>query len=241
MKVINTVSFVFLCIVCVSCSPSTKQIRRMQQLETGVVNPTTIDELESAIKTYQKRIEDVLNSDVRIGIWYKILGTRYMDNGMYGKALENFQTAIEYFPTNQNLYYFVGVCAGYMAKASLDFAASSSHIERDHYYNLSESAYKRALELEPRYERALYGLSVLYVFELDRAEEAIPYLERIMEIEKRNLDAMTVLARAYYVTGTPERAIQLYDRIISESKSEERKEEARKNKEFILGQTYEAN
>ncbi len=228
-------------VLAVSCGPNTKQVRRMQQLETGVINPTTAEELEKAIQTYQNRIEDVLNADIRIGIWYKILGTRYLDNGMYGKALENFRTAIEYFPTNQNLYYFVGVCAGYMAKSSLGYETANSYIDRDHYYTLAESAYKRALELEPRYERALYGLAVLYVFELDRPEEAIPYLERIMEIEKRNLDAMMVLARAYYVTGSPDKAVQLYDRVIAESKSDERKKEASDNKAFVLSNTNEEN
>lgn len=239
MKKVGLLILLFTSCLFVSCNVNTKQIRRMQQLETGVVNPTTIDELENAIKTYQKRIEDVLNADIRIGIWYKILGTRYMDNGMYDKALENFRTAIEYFPTNQNLFYFVGVCAGYMAKSSLDFALTGTAVEKNHYYNLSESAYKRAIELEPRYERALYGLSVLYVFELNKPSEAIPLLETIMDIEKRNLDAMMILARAYYMTQDYDKAIAFYDKIINESRSQERKLEAQQNKQFILSQLYE--
>lgn len=232
-------SIIILSIVFSSCGINTKQVRRIQQLETGVVNPTTISELEHAIKTYQNRIEDVLNSDIRIGLWYKILATRYLDNGMYAKALENFRTAIEYFPQNQNLYYYVGLCAGFMSKASLEYDFPNTQMQKFHYLNLSESAYLRAIELEPRYERALYGLSILYVFELDQPEKAIKYLETVLDIEKRNLDAMMVLARAYYVTGDGEKAIDLYDRIVSETKSEERKREALDNKKIVIDHIYE--
>ncbi len=218
----------------VSCGPSSKQIIRMQALEEGVSSPTTIEELQDAIEKYQYRIEDILNADIRIGLWYKILATRYLDNKMYKEALDNFRTAIEYYPTNQNLYYYVGVCAGYMAKASLDYEAAGDTLTRKRYYDLAVSAYQRAIELEPRYVRALYGLSILYVFELDQSEKAIPLLELVLEIEKRNTDAMFVLARAHYVNGNNSAAVALYDRIIQLTGDPERKAEATENRQFIL-------
>jgi tetratricopeptide (TPR) repeat protein len=225
----------------VSCGPNTNTIRRMQQLEEGVDSPTTIEELTVAIGKYQNRIEDIINAEVRIGIWYKILAIRYLDNKMYGKALETFRTAIQYYPTNQNLYYYVGVCAGYMAKSSLDFDATGTSSQKNNYYNLAESAYLRAIELEPKYVRALYGLSVLYVFELDRPADAIPYLERAVDIEKRHIDAMFVLARSYYMTGDYDAAVSMYDRILSVPMDKTRKEEAEKNKATILNKAYEQN
>jgi len=228
-------------IIITSCGPNTAVVRRMQSLEEGVDNPTTIEELTEAIGKYQHRIEDVLNADVRIGIWYKILATRYLDNKMYGKALENFRTATQYYPTNQNLYYYVGVCAGYMAKASLDYELTGTNREQRRYYDLAESAYLRALELEPRYVRALYGLSVLYVFELGRPQDAIVHLEKIMEIEKRNLDAMFVYARALYETGEYDMAVEIYDRIMDETRDDATKKRAEENKSFVLEQAYGQN
>lgn len=224
-----------------SCGPNTAVVRRMQALEEGVDSPTTIEELTEAIDKYQYRIEDILNADIRTGIWYKILATRYLDNKMYGKALENFRTAIEYYPTNQNLYYYVGLCAGYMAKSALDYELTGTNREQSRYYELSESAYKRAIELEPRYVRALYGLSVLYVFELSRPQDAIPHLEKIMEIEKRNLDAMFIYARALYETGEYDTSVEIYDRIIKETRDENTKARAEENKAFVLGQAYGQN
>ncbi|MGI5070020.1 tetratricopeptide repeat protein [Treponema pectinovorum] len=233
-------AFIFICLIFSSCSgSSSKTIIRMQKLETGVHSPTTEEELKEAIKKYEKRIADIQIADAQIGIWYKILATRYLDAKMYGKALTNFQKAIEYYPSNQNLFYYVGVCAGYMAKASLDYnATGSTSSQKFNYLKLAESAYLRAIELEPRYVRALYGLGVLYVFELDQCDKAIGYLETALSIETRNTDIMFVLARACYVEGDYDRAVQLYDTIISTSKSEQKKKEAQANKKIVLDTSY---
>lgn len=229
---------IFISLLISSCGPNTAVVRRMQALEEGVDSPTTIEELTEAIDKYQHRIEDVLNADIRIGIWSKILATRYLDNKMYGKALDSFRTAIEYYPTNQNLYYYVGLCAGYMAKSALDYELTGTNRDQVRYYELSESAYKRAIELEPRYVRALYGLSVLYVFELGRPQDAIPHLEKIMEIEKRNIDAMFIYARALYETGEYDISVEIYDRIIDETRDAATRARAEENKAFVLGQAY---
>ena len=82
-------------IVLVSCGGvSNKTIIRHQKMEEGVESPTTIEELKDAIKKYQERVADVQLAQSQIGIWYKILGTRYLDNKMYGEALKAFQEAL---------------------------------------------------------------------------------------------------------------------------------------------------
>lgn len=232
----SLIAFVFLL---VSCGPNTKQIKRMQALEENVSNPTTVEELTDAIQKYQDRVEDIIAAEDQTGIWYKILASRYLDKQMYGKALENYQKAIEFYPANQNLYYYVGVCAGYMASASLDYNATGSTSQKQRYLRLAEEAYLRAIELEPRYARALYGLGVLYVFELGENEKAIPYLETLLSVETRNTDAMFILARAYYATFEFDKAVELYDRIIATTTSDEKKAEAESNKKTVLDASYE--
>ncbi len=231
---------IFLClsayVLLTSCGPNTNYIRRVQQLEEGVDNPTTIDELTEAITKYQHRVEDVLNADIRTGMWYKILAIRYLDNGMYEKALENFRLAVEFYPTNQNLFYYIGVCAGFMAKSSLEYEPGMN--ARARYLALSESAYLRAIELQGDYVRALYGLAVLYSFELNEPEKAIAMVSRALEIEKKNTDAMFILARSLYMTGRNEEAAELYDTISSITKDDRKKEAARQNKALVLEKGY---
>lgn len=238
-KFIKICTGVFLtAIILCGCSKSNKTIIRMQKLEENVGTPTKEHELKEAIKKYQDRVADVQLANAQVGIWYKMLATRYLDAKMYGEALKNYQIAIQYYPANQNLYYYVGVCAGYMAKSALDYNATGSSDEKYNYLKLAESAYLRAIELEPRYVRSLYGLGVLYVFELDECEKAVPYLERALNVETKNTDIMFVLARAYYVTGRYDEAVSLYDRIISTTKSDEKKKEAEANKRIVLDTSY---
>jgi len=222
----------------VSCGPNVNYIKRVQSLEENVSSPTTIDELTDAIKKYEERVEDVIQADAQTGIWWKILATRYMDQNMYGKALEAFRNAVAYYPANQNLYYWIGVCAGYMSKSSLDFDAEGANPKQKEYLALAESSYKRALELEPKNARALYGLGVLYAFELNQGDKAIPLLEKLLTIDTKNIDAMFVLARAYYMNYDFQKAVDMYDTILKYSSSEANRAEAEANKKVVLNALY---
>ncbi|MCR5187817.1 MAG: tetratricopeptide repeat protein [Treponema sp.] len=222
-----------------SCGVSNRSILRYQKLEEGVSNPTTVDELKDAIKKYGERAADIQLANGQIGIWYKILGTRYIDQKMYGEALKCFQEALKYYPDNQNLYYYVGVCAGYMSHASLDFGASGTSEVKYNYLRLAEESYLRAISIEDRYVRALYGLGVLYVFELDEPEKAISHLEKALTIDTKNIDAMFVLARAYYSTYDFEKSAETYDKIIATTKSAETKATAEENKKIVLDAAYQ--
>jgi tetratricopeptide (TPR) repeat protein len=205
----------------------------MQILEEGVSSPTTSEELQAAIKKYEVRVEDVMQAQMQIGIWYKLLATRYLDNRMYNEALKTFQKAIEFYPDNSNLYYYVGVCAGYMSQSALDYNATGQTAEKFNYLKLAESAYLRAINIEPRFVRALYALSVLYVFELDESEKAVPLLEKLLTIDTKHIDAMFVLARAYYSVYDFEKAVDMYDKIIAIAPPD-RKADAETNKRYVL-------
>ena len=223
----------------ISCGGvSNKTIIRHQKMEEGVDSPTTIEELKDAIKKYQERVADIQLAQSQVGIWYKILGTRYLDNKMYGEALKCFEEALKYYPDNQNLYYYVGVCAGYMSHAALDFNASGTNEVKYNYLKLAEEAYLRAIAIEDRYVRALYGLGVLYVFELDEPDKAIPHLEKALSIDTKNLDTMFVLARAYYSNYEFDKAVQIYDKIIETTKSDDTRKTAEENKSLVLDAAY---
>ena len=221
-----------------ACRANVKYIKRMQSLEEGVSHPQTEEEITVAIQKYRQRVEDIMAAENQIGIWYKILGVRYLDNRMYGKALDCFQESVRYHPDNQNLYYYVGICAGYMAKAELDYNASGSTAKRASYLALAESAYKRSLELEPGFVRSLYALAVLYVFELNRPGEAVPLLQRLLTIDTGHTDALFVLARAYYMLYDYQAAADTYERIIKTPKDKVKIGEAEANKKTVLDALY---
>ena len=167
-----------------------------------------------------------------------MLGTRYVDAKMYGEALKCFQKALEFYPNNQNLYYWVGVCAGYMSHAAMDFSGTGSTQLRMNYLKLAEDAYSRAIQIDDRFVRALYGLSVIYVFELGESQKAIPLLEKVMEIETKDFNAMFVLARAYYENYEFDKAVKIYDKIMSLTKAADIVNAAQDLKKQVLDASY---
>ena len=152
---------------------------------------------------------------------------------MYGEALNAYQNALKFYPDNQNLYFYVGLCAGYMAHTAL-----GNEIEKSKYLSIAEEAQLRALQIEPRYTRALYAIGILYVIELGECDKAIPHLEKLLTIDTKDTDAMFLLARAYYEEQEYDKAAALYDKIMVTAKSEQKKEEAQANKKIVLDAAY---
>ena len=233
MKFLGILSLLFVLILS-SCKVSNKSIQRQLKIEEGVSNPTTIEEIQDAIEKYDVRVRETQMAMSQIGIWYKMLGNRYLDNKMYGEALKCFQKAVEYYPANQNIYYYIGVCAGYMSKTALDYGAVGSNTQKYNYLKLAETAYLRALELDDRYTNAMFAVSILYVYELDESEKAVPYLEKLLTIDTKHTDAMLLLGHAYYLTGQNDKAVSSYDNVIKYTKSAEKKEAAENLKQQVL-------
>jgi tetratricopeptide (TPR) repeat protein len=199
--------------------------------------PETIEGLRTALRAYEAKIEGHVRDAAQTGIYWKILAYRLQGRGMHGEALEALKHAISYNPEDSALHYLTGVSAGVMAKSSLNFEGSPANMTRENYYALAEEGYLRAISLDGRYVSALYGLGVLYVFELERPLEAIPCLLRSLEISP-GVDAMFVLARAYYMTGAYQEAVAVYDRIIGFTRDAEKLQEAQINRQLALDRIY---
>ncbi|MCX7948620.1 MAG: tetratricopeptide repeat protein [Treponemataceae bacterium] len=188
--------------------------------------PQTVEELQKAIATYEGRIERYVRDAAQLGIYWKILAVRLMDRKMYGEALDALERAIHFYPEDPSLQYMKGLSAAIMAK-------STTGKERSAFFSQAEQAHLRALEIDPAYYRSRYALGVLYVFELNTPERAIPHLEMLLEQQKKDVDAHFVLARAYYETGQYRKALDLYDRILSITKVAEKRRQAEENKKIV--------
>jgi tetratricopeptide (TPR) repeat protein len=92
--------------------------------------------------------------------------------------------------------------------------------------------------LDSNYAKPRLGLGILYAFELNRPAEAVPHMERYMQMLPNDVKGMFVLARAYYMIESYDSALELYDRIISKTKDPKVKAEAQKNKEIIRNLMY---
>jgi tetratricopeptide (TPR) repeat protein len=214
--------------------------KRIAELSPRGGPPETIEGLRAAIAAYEDQIELNVKEGAQTGVYWKILATRLADRSMHRDALAALEKAVYYNAEDPTPFYLTGLSAAVVAKSSLDFPGGSASPggEREKYFALAESAYLRALELDPDYTKPMYGLGILYTFELDRPAEAVPHLTRYLELMSSDVNAMFTLARAYYMTENYNGAMELYDRILSRAKDPSQKAEAQNNKEFIMGQLY---
>jgi tetratricopeptide (TPR) repeat protein len=196
--------------------------------------PETIDELKKAIALYENQIELNVKTGAQTGVYWKILAIRLADKGMHKDAVEAFDRALHFKADDPTLFYLTGESASVAAASTLNFN-SDSPAERERYQNLAESAYLRSIELDPTYGKPKLGLGILYTFDMNRFDEAIPHLERYMQIMPNDIRGMFVTARAYYMTENFDRAIELYDRILSRTKDPKVKTEAQNNIDLIRG------
>lgn len=187
------------------------------------INPARVAELEAALARYQNEIEETVRRQAELSVFYKSLGVAYLEEGMFGLAAETLMKATAIDATNPVLFYLIGVASAQQALASIDDGAQATH------HADAEQAYARAIDIDPTYVDALYALSVLLLYELDRARDAESYIDRVLTSEPGNINAMFVRAALMAASGRPERAIEQYQVIISTSSSEERRERARQN------------
>jgi tetratricopeptide (TPR) repeat protein len=196
--------------------------------------PETIEGLRQAIALYEEELNRYVRTAAQTGVYWKILASRLQDKGLHVEALDALERAIRYHPDDATLLYMTGVSAASAAKSALNFGGSRENENRTRYYLLAESGYLQAIALDSAYARPCYGLGVLYVFELNRPAEAIPYLQRVLELRGNDTDALFVLARAYYMTGQRQEAMDVYGRIISYTKDKNKRAEAENNRRFIM-------
>ena len=200
-------------------------------------NEESIEDLKRSIALYEKRIEQHVVDAVKAGSYWKILAFRLQDVGLHGEALKALQQAINYTPADAALHNATGLSAGVMAK-SIHLFPGSDNTERQQYYEMAEDAYLRSIEIDGSYLRPRYGLGVLYVFELNRPEEAIPHLQLFLLTNRNDVDAMFVLARAYYMLENYTAAVELYDRIITLARDPQKRIDAQNNRQTVMERMY---
>ncbi|ANA42097.1 MULTISPECIES: tetratricopeptide repeat protein [Treponema] len=217
-----------------------RTVQRVQDLEKGVPHPTSIEELRRAVKLHEQRLERLHAVQDQVGVWYKMLALRYFDRKMYTHALDAFTQAITFAPENKHLFFYQALCAAYAAKYVAPIDPEKKMQQQAAYRALAVSAYVRALSLDAQYSHALYGLSVLYVFELNQPQNAVPHLQKLLELKENTEAALFVLARAYYTLGRYAQAIECYDRILVQSSDSHQRDRARQNKELVTNVSQRA-
>jgi tetratricopeptide (TPR) repeat protein len=200
-----------------------------KEFKSGDVPEERIENLKKGISAYEQEVERTVKASKQLGIYYRMLTLEYMSLEMYNEALKSVAQAVKYFPTSPLLYYYGAVSSAQMSTAVLDKAESGDYLTH------AEDYYLRAISLDPGYKEALYGLSVLYIFELNRPLDAEQLLERLVSRSSSHYDGMFLLARVKIIKGDIEAAVDLYADIEENAKDDEIKKQASANRRQLLG------
>ena len=140
------------------------------------------------------------------------LSNAYIAANKVDVAIDAFKTGVERHPTNQYYRYNYGV----LLLGKNDFAGA-------------EEQFKKALEIDPEYYNASYNLAVTYVKwganinkvadekgDLNNKEykekyqKALPYLEKIVQNKKDDVQMWELLGKVYSVLGMQDDAANAF-------------------------------
>jgi Flp pilus assembly protein TadD len=141
------------------------------------------------------------------------LGLLLLYQGEKDKARKEFTTILSLDPSNANGYYFLGV----MHAVDHDMARAITYLRKaqavgsddpETHYRLAQAfagmgmeanarlEYERALDLNPRFLKALNGLGWLW-YNRNETEKAISLWEKVLSISSNDPDARYNLAKVY--------------------------------------------
>ncbi len=217
-----------------ACSRSEEEDPRFAFLEQteagsdGSVSPNRAEELRREIEANEDLVRELVAGMNRTAVLYKLLAEEYIRQEMYEPALIALENAMELQTENAVLYYWAAVASARSAKAH------SSDERQDDLVQRALEYYERALGIRPDYKEALYGAAVLLAFELDRAEEAIIYAERLATLETAAIDVQFLLGNVLVRVGRLDEAADVYDRLARAALSKETRSRAEANRDEIL-------
>ncbi|OHD25234.1 MAG: hypothetical protein A2Y38_08980 [Spirochaetes bacterium GWB1_59_5] len=199
--------------------------------------PSSVEEIKGAIAKYGDEVEKTAVAMEKVGNYWRLLAVKYLEKGLYGDAYDAALKALRHYPEASGLYYVAGLSSAFLSKtASAEVGGGVQ--SRAAWLLAAENSYKRSLEIDPKNTKSLYGLAVLYSFELDNHEAALPHIEKYLSIDTKNVDAMFVKARALYGAGRLQESVDAYDLIIETTVIDEKKKMAADNKKVILDELY---
>jgi len=163
---------------------------------------SAINILEEGRKLYPE------NKDILVTLSESYVGANKID-----VAMDTFKASVEADPNNQYFRYNYGVL-----------------LLNANRYEEAEEQFTKALEIDPEYENAIYNIGVTYVKwgtqinedaekqgiisedYKQKYELALPYLERVVELDPTNGQMWEILGKVYSVLGMQDEAANAFDK-----------------------------
>ena len=168
------------------------------------------EELIKEISRLEPKVKEKSESPNKLGRLYERLGEKYMETKTWNLAIDSFDKAIGYGRNNPLVYYSLGVC----------FANKANQTKNREEIDKAEAHYRKALELDPRYDNAAYGLGIMLFYLKDDKESALETMRNLSLRNKNFYRARFAMGRFQYEMGRPEKSLAIYESLFSDPEKE---------------------
>ena len=123
-----------------------------------IVRGDDIERLKRKAEEYDKGVADRIQTAEKAGNVYQMLGEKYLERKLWDLSIESFQKAIGYGRNTPGIHYSIAIA----------YASRARELNNQSDVSKAEYHYRRALEIQPDYLEARYGLGVFLFYITDK-------------------------------------------------------------------------
>ncbi|BDU63021.1 TPR repeat-containing protein [Candidatus Borrelia fainii] len=198
--------FLFLIISCGDESKEKVNLGlRIREIEiAGGGSLEKIEVYKEFIDKEEQNILKIINSIDKKARFFSLIGLELIRFGQYGPAIEYFNKNLEYGPNNHLSHFYIGVSSYNLAKG---FETKEKVRE---YFILAEDSFLKSIFIKDDFKEAIFALSTMYVYDLDKQLEAKGYLSRLESMGESYFEFFMLRGANYYSLGDFDNALLFY-------------------------------
>ena len=162
-----------------------------------------IQNIKDKIADLEKEdLKDVMTTR-RLAEQYSLIGKIYLDRKLWEQGIDAYLNAEKYGRSGEDLYYALGL--GY-ANRGYDRGSEADFAKAEEYY-------RKALEKNPAYDDAIYGLAILLYYHRNGRDEALRLVTELATRNSSHYGARFAMARMNYENGDAGKALLIYQQL----------------------------
>lgn len=162
---------------------------------------------QSEIKRMEEELSDLTSKSTsnpevvnKIGVLYQNLGGKYNERGAWDPAIDALQKALGYGRNNPLVHYQLAIA----------YANRGSQIGNKDDIDKAQIHYEKALQMDPNFTEAKYGLAIILFYEKENRTKAIQLIEEIAKQKPTFYRARFALGRFYYENKDLNKSLSVY-------------------------------
>lgn len=170
-----------------------KSVRVVTQSETK-----RMEEELSDLTSKRTANPEVVN---KIGVLYQNLGGKYNEKGAWDPAIDALQKALGYGRSTPLVHYQLAIA----------YANRGTQLENKDDIDKGQMHYEKALQIDPNFIEAKYGLAILLFYQKDNSrKKAVQLMEEIAKQKPTFYRARFALGRFYYENKDLNKSLSVY-------------------------------